>query len=53
MEMGSLLDVFLFFSSVHLSFGSRPATNGIDTGLYHLSKDVEFPRPPDAPKGRH
>jgi len=53
MEMGSLLDVFLFLSSLLLFFGSRPGTNGVGTGFYHQSMDVEFPCAPDLPKGRH
>jgi len=50
---GSLLDVFLFLYSLVLIFGSRPGTNGVGTGFYHQSMDVEFPRVPDPPKGRH
>jgi hypothetical protein len=50
---GSLLDVFLFLSSLLLFFGSRPGTNGVGTGFYHLLLEVEFPRAPDPPKGRH
>jgi len=53
MEMGSLLDGFFFLSSLLLFFGSRPGTNGVGTGFYHQSMDVEFPRVPDPPKGRH
>jgi hypothetical protein len=49
---GSLLDVFLFLSSL-LFFGSWPGTNGVGTGFYHLLLEVEFPRAPDPPKGRH
>jgi len=33
---GSLLDVFLFLSSLILFFGSRPSTNGVGTGFNHL-----------------
>jgi len=33
---GSLLDVFLFLSSLLLFFGSRPGTNGVGMGFYHL-----------------
>jgi hypothetical protein len=33
--------------------GSRPGTNGVSTGFYHLLMEVEFPRAPDPPKGRH
>jgi len=33
---GSLLDVFLWLSSLLLFFGSRPSTNGVGTGFYHL-----------------
>jgi len=36
MEDGSLLDVFLFLSSLLLFFGSLPGTNGVGTGFYHL-----------------
>jgi hypothetical protein len=53
MEIGSLLDVFLFLSSLLLFFGSRPSINGVGTGFYHQSMDVEFPHAPDPPKGRH
>jgi len=53
METGSLSDVFLFLSSLLLFFGSRPGTNGVGTGFYHQSMDVEFPHAPDLPKGRH
>jgi len=44
---------FLLFSSLHLFFGFRPSTNGVGTGFYHLPMEVEFPRAPDPPKGRH
>ena len=50
---GSLLDVFSFVSSLLLFFGSQPGTNGIGTGFYHQPMEVEFPRAPDPPKGRH
>ena len=53
MEMGSLLDVFLFLASLDLFFGSRPGTNGIGTGFYYQSMDVELPRVTDPPKGHH
>ena len=54
METGSLLDVFLFLSSSPLLFfGSRPSTNVVGTGFYNLPMEVEFPRAPDPPKGRH
>jgi len=33
---GSLLDVFLFVPSLLLFFGSRPGTNGVGMGFYHL-----------------
>jgi hypothetical protein len=33
MEMGSLLDVFLFISPLLVFFGSRPGTNGVGTGF--------------------
>jgi len=46
------LDVFLFLSSL-LFFGSRPGTNGVGMGFYHQPMEVEFPRAPDPPKGRH
>ena len=52
MQTGSLLDVFLFLSSLLLFFGFQPGTNGVGTGVYHQSMDVEFPRAPDPPKGR-
>jgi hypothetical protein len=47
---------FCFFSSLLFSilfyfFGSRPGTNGIGTGFYHLPMEVEFPCAPDPPKG--
>jgi hypothetical protein len=32
METGSLLNVFLFISSLLLFFGSGPGTNGVGTG---------------------
>jgi len=35
-RMGSLLDVLLFLSALLLFFGSRPSTNGVGTGFYHL-----------------
>jgi len=44
---------FLFFSSLHLLFGSWHGTNGVSMGLYHLPMEVEFPRAPDPPKGCH
>jgi len=51
---GSLLDVFLFLtSSLLLLFGSRPGTNGVGMGFHHVLMEVEFPRVPDPPKGRH
>jgi len=53
MEMGSLLDVFFFLSSLLRFFGSGPGTNGVGTGFYHQSMDVEFPCGPDPLKGRH
>jgi len=49
---GSLLDDFLFLSSL-LFIGSRPGTNGIGTGFYHLLMEAEFLHAPDPPKGRH
>jgi len=45
------LGCFLFLSS--LLFGSRPSTNGVGMGFYHLPMVVEFPHTPDPPKGRH
>jgi len=33
METGSLLDVFLFLSTLLLFFGSRPGINGVGTGF--------------------
>jgi hypothetical protein len=47
------MDVFLFLSSFLLFFGLWPGTNGVGTGFYHLPMEVEFPRAPDSPKGRH
>ena len=49
---GLLLDFFLYLSSVFLFLGSRPGTNGVGTGIYHLPMEVEFPRAPDLPRGR-
>jgi hypothetical protein len=40
----------LYFSSFS-SIGSRPGTNGVGMGFYHLPLEVEFPRAPDPPKG--
>jgi len=40
-----LLGCFLFLSS--LLFGSRPVTNGVGMGFYHLQPEVEFPCAPD------
>jgi len=53
MEDGITFGCFLvsLFSS-SLLFGSRPGTNGVGTGFYHLPMEVEFPRAPDPPKGR-
>jgi len=39
--------------SLHLFFGSRPGTNGVGTGFYHLPMKVEFPCALDPPKGHH
>jgi len=36
MEIESLLDIFLFLSSLLHFFGSRPGTNGVGRGFYHL-----------------
>jgi len=33
------------------SFGSRPGTNGVGTGFYHLAVEVQFPCVPDPPYG--
>ena len=33
---GSLLDIFLYLSSLLLFFASRPGTIGFGTGIYHL-----------------
>jgi len=41
----------LFSSSLLIGF--RPGTNGVGMGFYHLPMEVEFPRAPDPPKGRH
>jgi len=53
MEDGITFGCFLFLSSLLLFFGSRPGTNGVGTGFYHLLMEAEFPRAPDPPKGRH
>jgi len=53
MEMGSLLDVFLFLCSLHHFFGPRPDTNGVAMGLYHLPLEVECAHAPDPLKGCH
>jgi len=53
MEDRITLDGFFILSSVLLFFGSRPGTNGVGTGFYHLLMEVEFPSVPDSPKGRH
>jgi hypothetical protein len=47
---------FCFFSSLHFSipyyfFGSRPDTNGVGMGFYHLPTEVEFPHAAEPPKG--
>jgi hypothetical protein len=42
---------FFFLSSFLLFFGSRPATNGVGMGFYHLSRVVAFPHVPDPPEG--
>jgi len=47
MEVRMLWYVFLFLSSALLFFGSRPSTNSVGTGFYHLPLEVEFPRAPD------
>ena len=51
MEDGITFVCFLFLSSLLLFFGSRPGTNGVGMGFYHLALEVEFPRAPDPPKG--
>ena len=33
----------LLFSSLHLFFGSRPGTNVVGTGFYHLPMEMRFP----------
>jgi len=33
---GSLLDGFVFLCSLSFFFGSRPGTNGVGMGFYHL-----------------
>ena len=48
---GSIGGFFLFSSLLFTSFGSRPSTNSVGTGFYHLPLEVEFPRTPDPPKG--
>jgi len=53
MEDGIPLGVFLFLFSHLLLFGSRPGTNGVGTGFYHMLLEVVFPSAPDLPKGRH
>ena len=51
MEDGITFGCFLFLSSLLLFFGSRPGTNSVGMGFYHLPWEVEFPRAPDPPKG--
>jgi hypothetical protein len=48
-----MFSCFSLFSSSLLLFGSRPGTNGVGMGFYRLPLEVEFPRAPDPPKGRH
>jgi len=48
---GSLLDGFLFLSSLLLFFGYWPGTNGVGIGFCHLLWVVEFPGQPDLSKG--
>ena len=43
------LGISLLFLIPFSSFGSRPGTNGVGTGFYHLPLEVEFPRAPDPP----
>ena len=46
-----LFFLLLFTSLLSLLIGSRPSTNGVGMGFYHLPLEVEFPRAPDPPKG--
>jgi len=39
----------LLFLIPFSSFGSRPGTNGVSMGFYHLPLEVEFTRAPDPP----
>jgi hypothetical protein len=51
---GFRVDLEVLFSSLlftSLLIGSRPGTNGVGMGFYHLPLEVEFPRAPDPPKG--
>jgi len=51
---GSLLDVFLFLrSALHHIIESWPGTHRVGLGFYHISLEVELPRTPDYPEGRH
>jgi len=46
----------LFLCSLHFSpllIEIWPSINGVGMGFYHLPMEVEFPRAPDPPKGRH
>jgi hypothetical protein len=52
MEEGITFGCFLFLSSFLLFFGSRPGTNGVGMGFYHLPLEVVFSRARDRPKGR-
>jgi len=36
METGLLINVFMFLDSLLLVFGSRPCTNSVSMGFYHL-----------------
>jgi hypothetical protein len=52
LDVSFLLSTSLMFTSfLSLLIGSRPGTNGVGMGFYHLPLEVEFPRAPDPPKG--
>jgi len=53
MEDGITFGCFLVSSSFLLLFGSWPGTNGVGMGVYYFAMEVQFPRAPDPPKGRH
>jgi len=50
MEDGTTFARFSFLSSLLPFFVSRPGTNGVGSGFYHLQLMVEFPGAPDPPK---